>query len=198
MNTAELPEYQIFSILKSGSDEALGPYSQNEIVELLNQGSVRSSDLIFYEGLESWQPLGEIFELHQAIANFEDDGQDHAVVAEVFSEMTKILSDDEDIFYIAIQDKPAIRLKGPSSVMITEKRICIVHHKLTGKLDYEAYFHDEIHVAAVRVKMGADFGAFSLLLKSGDRIEVDRLPVAQLKRLEQLAGELSTDQVSVI
>ena len=117
------------------------------------------------------------------------------LVAEVFSEMTKVLHDDEDIYYIAVQDKPPMRLKGPSSIVVTERRICIVHHKLTGKLDYQAYFHDEVHIATARLKMGADLGVFSLLLKSGDRIETDRIPVSQLKRLEVLAGELNPEQM---
>ncbi len=196
--TAELPEYQIFSILRTGEEDPIGPYSQNQIVQLLNDGDVLASDLVYYEALGDWKPLGEVFDLHQAIANFEDDGQDKALVAQVFAQLSDFTAEGEEIYYIAVQDKPAIRLKGPAVVTATDQRLCVAHQKLNGKLDFDVYYWTDIHIATARRKLGEHLGVFSILLRSGERIEIDRIPEVQLGKLEQLANDFNSDDAAVI
>ncbi len=202
MNTNELPEYQIFSVLRQGQEEAIGPYSQDQLVELLNEGEISSSDFVFYEGLDGWKPISEVFDLHETIANFQDDGQDQQLVSEAFGQLSNGLAPEEDIFYIAVQDLPAIpltgrvRLTSPLSVAITNQRICIIHHKIGGKLEFENYRYDDVCDAAKRIKYDDKKGTFSILLHSGERVNVEKIPAAQLDRLESLLPDLKPQEES--
>ena len=38
-----------------------GPFSDQQIIEMLNAGSITQADLAWYEGLDEWQPLDAIF-----------------------------------------------------------------------------------------------------------------------------------------
>jgi len=193
--TTELPEYQIFTILRDGEEEPIGPYSQNEIVELLNQGEVTKNDLVFYDALGEWKKIKEVFNIHEGIANFHDDGQDQAVVATVFMEVTKILQEGENIYYIAVQDKPGLRITSPDAVVVTDYRLLYVHHKLTGKRDIDIYTWSDVQNSVAKMSAAESTGTFSLLLNSSERIEFSRIPKAQLQRLAQLSRELrSTEQ----
>lgn len=195
---AELPEYQIFSILRSGEDDPIGPYSQKEIVSLLNQGRVQQNDLVFYEGLGEWEPLRNVFAIHEGIANFEDDGQDRQMLGDVFLDMSKVATDHEEVYYIALQDKQALRLKGPEAVIITSFRLCIARPKLTGKREFDMYYWEDVHNTASKITAGEEVGTFSILLRVGERIEIPRIPRRQLQRVAELAREMrATDEVAI-
>tara|TARA_R110002096_G_scaffold114770_1_gene248772 strand:+ start:15919 stop:16521 length:603 start_codon:yes stop_codon:yes gene_type:complete len=193
----DLPEYQIFSILRGGEEDPIGPYSQDQIVNLLNDGDILSSDLVYFDGLEDWKPLGEVFELHEGISNFEDEGQDRSLVGQVFADLSDVTAKDEEIYYIAVQDKPPIRLKGPAVIAVTDRRVCIAHQKLNGSLSFDIYYWSDIHLASVRIKGREHLRVFSILLRSGERIEIDRIPVPQLEKLEQLANDFGENERSL-
>ncbi len=194
MSETELPEHQIFSILRRGEEDPIGPYSDDQLVGLLNEGQVRDTDMVFYDGLDDWKLIRDVFDLHQGIANFEDDGQDQTLVAQVFSVLSEHLDPGEEIYYIAVQDKPTIRLKGPNAIAITEQRVCIASRKLNGRLQFKDFLWSEIHVASARRKIGEKLGVFSVLLRSGERFEVDRISDLQLNKLQQLANDFSADE----
>ncbi|MEM1295493.1 MAG: GYF domain-containing protein [Verrucomicrobiota bacterium] len=203
MSTAELPEYQIFSVLRLGEKTPIGPYSQNQLVELLNEGSINATDFVFYEGLEDWTPISDVFDLHQAIANFKDDGQDHEMLTDAFNSLSSSLQEGEDIYYIAVQDLPAlsltgpVRLTSPVSVAITNERICVIHHKMTGSLEFDVYSMNDVCDADKRTKPKEKKGVFSILLNSGERIDIDKLPTHQLDRLAKIAEDLKrTEQAA--
>ena len=192
----ELPEHQIFSVLRQGTEEPVGPYSQNELVELLNVGEIKSTDLVFYPELDNWAPISEVFELHQNIANFEDHGQDRQLLADAFGLLSDQLEDGESIFYIAVQHFPvigltsAVRLTPPKSLALSNLRFWFVSHKLIGGMTAEEVALTEVSRVDLRVKEGDKEGVFSILLTTGDRIELDKIPVAQLERLEHLTTDL--------
>lgn len=196
--SSELPEYQIFSIIRTGEENPVGPYSQNEIVKLLNQGDLGKRDLVYYEGLGRWEPLGEVFNIQEGIANFEDDGQNREVLAEVFLEMSDIITEHEQIYYIAVQDKPALRLKGPDAVIVTSYRLCIGRQKLNGKRDFDMYYWEDVHNSASKITAGDGVGTFSVLLDVGERIEVSKIPRKQLQRLAELSREMrAADELAI-
>jgi hypothetical protein len=186
---AELPEYQIFSILRQGEEEPIGPYSQNQIVRLLNEGAIRPFDLIFYEDLGAWKPIRDVFEIHEGISNFVDEGQDKALVGEVFRGVQQLFGENEHVYYIAVQEKGALNLGGLSAVALTESRALVAHHK-QGKLELEAHLWG--HVASARLirKPNNALGTFHVDLYSGSSVSVDRIPQLQLERLEQIAADL--------
>ncbi|MEM9281439.1 MAG: DUF4339 domain-containing protein, partial [Verrucomicrobiota bacterium] len=70
-----------FSILRRGAREPEGPYSDQELLGFINDGSLSVSDLVYYEGMGDWRPFGEVFEVQEQISHFVDDGQDTEKVA---------------------------------------------------------------------------------------------------------------------
>lgn len=185
----ELPEYQIFTILRQGERDPIGPYSQNQIVSLLNNGEICDADLVYYDGIGEWRPLGEVFELHQTIANYVDEGQDREIVADVFGALSEMLTDREPIYYIAVQEWPALKLRKPDSVALTERTLYIVHHR-RGVLEVEPYPWDKVFNVSAKLRPGDPSGTLSILLQNASRVEVERIPRAQLTRAEQIAAEI--------
>lgn len=185
----ELPEYQIFTILRQGEKDPIGPYSQNQIVALLNRGEIRSTDMVYYDGIGEWRPLSEVFELHQTIANYVDEGQDQEIVADVFGALSEMLADREAIYYIAVQEWPALKLRKPDSVAVTESSLYVVHHR-RGTLEVEPYPWDKVFSVTGRVRAGDSHGTLAILLQNATRIEVERVPRAQAARVEQIAAEI--------
>ena len=94
-----------FSVLREGSEEPIGPLTTTQIFEMLTNGDLKRSDYVYYDEMEDWQPIDEVFEIQEQISHFVDDGQDKGIVAEVFQEVNSILAQGESIFYIAVQDK---------------------------------------------------------------------------------------------
>jgi hypothetical protein len=185
----ELPEYQIFTILRQGEKDPIGPFSQNQIVSLLNQGQIRSVDLVYYDGIGEWRPLSEVFELHQAIGNYVDEGQDREIVSDVFGALSEMLAERESIYYIAVQEWPALKLRKPDSVALTEGAIYVVHHR-RGTLEVEPYPWDKVFSVTARMRVGETDGTLAILLQNASRIEVERIPRAQLARAEQIASDM--------
>ena len=196
---AELPEHQIFHILRKGDQEPIGPYSQNEIVELLNNSDVKSSDYVYYPELSGWKPLSQVFELHQKVTHFGDEGQDPDVVTQSFNYVDNRSEPDEEIYYIAVQHMPAlsltakVKLTTPRSIVLTNHRVCVIHQKLMGDTEMDEYPLEQVESALKKIKSNAENGQFNIVLKSGNWVEVEKIPSAQLDRLEHLAGTLLED-----
>jgi hypothetical protein len=186
---AELPEYQIFSILRQGEEEPIGPFSQNQIVRLLNEGAVRPFDLIYYEDLGAWKPIRDVFEIHEGISNFIDEGQDKTIVGEVFRGIQQLFGEQEQVYYIAVQERGTLNLGGLSAVALTTSRVLIANHR-QGKLELEAHLWGHVARASMSRKLGNPTGTFEVDLYSGSTISVDRIPQMQLERLEQIANDL--------
>ncbi len=187
----ELPEYQIFTILRQGETEPLGPYSQNQIVELLNEGSINPTDFVHYADLADWTPIRDVFDLHQKLANFSDDGQDSNELAEVFNAIIGAAGDGENVFYIAIQDRQALRgFRGHEAVGVSDRFIWIARHKMGGKLTL-----DELELSNIRdvwaiLKAGEKTGTFHIEQENGVAIQVERIPALQLERITKTTREL--------
>jgi hypothetical protein len=192
----ELPEYQIFHILKLGEQQPTGPFSQRELLALLNDGEIHVTDLVYYSELRDWMPISEVFEVEKQLTRFGDEGQDPEIVAQTFGFIESRREDNEEIYYIAVQNIPAlsltatVKLRAPRSVVLTSRRFCIVKPKLMSDISFEEFPLDEISNAEIDIDSGADSGAFEIVPRLGERSIVDQIPVAQLARLEQISGEL--------
>ncbi|MDF1811425.1 MAG: GYF domain-containing protein [Verrucomicrobiales bacterium] len=196
MSSEELPEHQIFHILRNGEQEPIGPYSQNQLVELLNTKQIKSSDFVYYPELKGWKPMSQVFDFHQQVSNFGDEGQDPHVVTECFNFINSRSEPEEEIYYIAVQELPAlsltaaVRLTSPRSMIITNHRFCILNPKLMGAIDFDEYPLDQIVSGIKKIKTGKSTGIFNIVLKNGDWVEIDKIPLDQLAKLEQLSKEL--------
>ena len=60
----------LFSVLRRRDDETLGPMTQSELLEKLRLGEVDKSDMVFFEGSPGWEPIEEVFEIHEQLRHF--------------------------------------------------------------------------------------------------------------------------------
>lgn len=199
----ELPEHQFFHILRQGEEQPIGPYSQNQLVELLNEGTIQTSDYVFYESLKEWTPLSKVFDVHQQISNFDDDGQDSQVVEDAFTFLTSRSEPNEEIFYIATQHQPALSLTAavllshPKAIVVTDHRVCIIKQKVIGDPEMAEYPIEQIKEGIMRIKADQKVGQFNLILKSGEWIETNKIPHQQLVKLEELVNAIVTGSYEV-
>ena len=85
-------------IFVSKENQQHGPYDQDQLLSLLNEGHLSRRDLVYYEGLGEWKPLDEVFEVEEALMHFMDEGQEPEVVADVYQQATQLISSHEQIY----------------------------------------------------------------------------------------------------
>ena len=191
----ELPEHQIFHVLRRGEEEPIGPYSQNELVELLNTEQIHSFDYVYYPELSGWKKLSQVFDLHQKVSGFGSEGQDPEIVQQSFDFIDKRSEPEEEIYYIAVQHMPAlsltaaVKLTSPKSLVLTNHRFCVVFQKLMGDVEMREYPLEQVDSVLTKIKPGNEDGTFEIILKSGEVVDLDKIPSAQLGRLEMIASD---------
>lgn len=177
-----------FSILKRGETEPQGPLGENDILQKLNEGEITSEDMVFYEGLGEWKPIGEVFEIQEQISHFVDDGQDTQKVAIAFREVSNVVGRAEDIFYIAVQAKAGLLSKTKQCVVVTDSHVFILHEKRVG-YELEAHLWKTVTNTLMRDE-GRGLGTFSILLGGEKRVDICHIPLKQVQRLFQLSQEI--------
>lgn len=202
-STEELPEHQFFHIIRQGEQDAFGPFSQTQLVELLNAGHIKSEDWVYYDALPDWTPLSEVFDLHERVINYGEEGQDPQVVEAAFGFVTGRSEPGEEIYFIATQHQPALSLtaavllSSPSAIVLTNHRVCIIKQKVIGESEMDDYSIELIKEGIKRIKVGDKVGKFNLVLKSGEWVEIGKIPIAQLDRLEELTNAVISGEVNV-
>lgn len=181
------PEIQ-FSLLREGSKDPEGPLTDTDILNLLNKGEVSAHDLVFYDGLQKWRPLGEVFVIHEQISHFVDDGQDKIKVGEVFREISELISKEENIYYIAVQERAGLLSKSKQCIAITDRHIFLLHSVKSG-FEIQAHLWSHISNTLMRDE-GKDLATFSILLDMEKRIDIAHIPLKQVQRLFQLSQEM--------
>ncbi len=195
MISEELPEHQIFHILKQGGQEPIGPYSQIQIVQLLNAGQIQATDFVYYPELSGWEQLSKVFELHQQLTNFGDEGQEPQIVNQSYNLVDSLSEPEERIYYIAVQHIPlrrvtaAVQLTAPKSIVLTDGRICVLSPKLMGNVDVYHYYYEQIESVMKKVPRDEQDGTFIIVLRSGDWVETGKIPKPQLELLEKIARD---------
>lgn len=180
-----------FSVLKRGARDPLGPFGQEDLLALLNKGEVSLEDMVFYEGLGEWKPIGEVFEVQEQISHFVDDGQDTTKVAAAFREVTEIVGEAESVYYIAVQQKASLLSKTKQCVIITDAHVFVLHEKRVG-YELEAHLWKSVMNTLMRDE-GKGLGTFSILLGGEKRVDVCHIPLKQVQRLFQLSQEMKHD-----
>ncbi|MCH1409978.1 MAG: DUF4339 domain-containing protein [Verrucomicrobiales bacterium] len=191
MITTETQEQPIeiqFSILKRGEPDSRGPFTEQDILAQLNAGEITSEDMVFYEGLGEWKPIGEVFEIQEQISHFVDDGQDKQKVAVAFREVSNVVGSEEDIFYIAVQAKAGLLGKTKQCVIVTDTHVFMLHEKRVG-YELEAHLWKTVTNTLMRDE-GRGLGTFSILLGGEKRVDVCHIPLKQVQRLFQLSQEI--------
>lgn len=186
--TQEQPGDIQFSILKRGEPDSRGPFTEQDILAQLNAGEITSEDMVFYEGLGEWKPIGEVFEIQEQISHFVDDGQDKQKVAAAFREVFNVVGSEEDIFYIAVQAKAGLLSKTKQCVIVTDTHLFMLHEKRVG-YELEAHLWKTVTNTLMRDE-GRGLGTFSILLGGEKRVDVCHIPLRQVQRLFQLSQEI--------
>ena len=178
----------LFSILKRGERDPRGPYSQEDLLALMNAGEVELNDFVYYDGIGEWKPIHEVFEVQEQITHFVDDGQDTQRVGIAFREVSNIVGNGESIYYIAVQAKAGLLSKTKQCVIITDRNLFILTETRKG---YELEAHPWKPVTNTLMRdEGKGLGTFSLLLGGERRTDIAHIPLKQVHRLFQLSQEM--------
>lgn len=178
----------MFSILKRGERDPWGPYSQDDLLALLNSDKISMHDYVYYDGIGEWKPIHEVFEVQEQITHFVDDGQDTQRVGIAFREVSNVVGPGESIYYIAVQSKAGLLSKTKQCVIITDRHLFILTESRRG---YELEAHPWKAVTNTLMRdEGKGLGTFSLLLGGERRTDIAHIPLKQVHRLFQLSQEM--------
>lgn len=117
------------------------------------------------------------------INKFLNEKQDPVVVQQIHERASEILTNDEEVLYIAVQKK--IVNVTPISVVLTNKRFIIFKPGLLKSVQFEDYIWRDLHDA--RLKESLRGATLTLKTVGGQIISVDSLPKDQARRLYTLA-----------
>lgn len=185
--TAE-QEITTFSILRRGATEPGGPYSEEQILAMLRQDQISRKDYVFFEGMADWRPIEDVFEIHETINHFIDDGQDGGMAAKAFSEINNLVSEGEEIYYIAIQSKAGILTKTRQSLVVSSLHL---YHLTEKKVGFEIEAHPWSSLSDWGGEPGSDNdGTFCFMVDGKRRVDIPNLPIGQIHRVVELAGEM--------
>lgn len=190
MSDAETAPYQgiLFSILKRGERDPRGPFTEEDLLALLNTDEIGINDFVYYDGIGEWKPLHEVFEIQEQITHFVDDGQDTQRVGIAFREVSNVVGQGESIYYIAVQAKVGLLSKTKQCVILTDRHLFIMTENRKG---YELEAHPWKAVTNTLMRdEGKGLGTFSLLLGGERRTDIAHIPLKQVHRLFQLSQEM--------
>jgi hypothetical protein len=190
----ELPEYQIFHVLRAGDSEPCGPYSQDQLVYLLNENAVSRSDYVFYPGLNDWRRLHEVFDFHDRLANFESEGHDPALVNSAFEEISRLLTAEEELYDIAIQEKALLGGLRTDVAALSSRGVWVGSLNRRGIYRGNRLEWEEIRQVSARYPMRWDLGVLTFDLACGGRLELKRIPRRQLRRFVSLWRQLAAER----
>ncbi len=183
----EAPEI-LFSILRLGERDPIGPFTEAELLKLFNDGQVAQDDMVYYDGIGEWKPIHEVFEVQEQISHFVDDGQDTQKVGIAFREVSNVVGAGESIYYIAVQARAGLLSKTKQCVIITDRHLFLMTDKRVG---YELEAHPWKAVTNTLMRdEGRGLGTFSILLGGEKRTDVSHIPLKQIQRLFQLSQEM--------
>jgi hypothetical protein len=178
----------LFSILKRGERDPLGPYSDEDLLALLNAEQISIHDYVYYDGIGEWKPLHEVFEVQEQITHFVDDGQDTQRVGIAFREVSNVVGKGESIYYIAVQAKVGLLSKTKQCVILTDRHLFLMTENRKG---YELEAHPWKAVTNTLMRdEGKGLGTFSILLGGERRTDIAHIPLKQVHRLFQLSQEM--------
>ena len=187
--TTDLDDEQMtFSILRRGATDPGGPYLEEEILDMLKLDQISRKDYVFFEGLNDWRPIEDVFEIQDQINHFVDDGQDSQLADEAFAEVSKILNKGEEVYYIAVQAKCGILTKSHQFIVISSQHLYHLTKKEIG-FEIEAHPWDSVTDSGFEPAR-EELGTFSFMVNNERQVDVFYLPLAQINRLMELTSEM--------
>ena len=122
-----------------------------------------------------------------SIDRFLSDEQDPKAVEKVISKLNDLLTNGEEILYLAVQKKPAVNLL-PDSIAVTNKRIFYCE---PGNLGLTMNFKDISWKNVKEVSFKEEFfgSKFICVPQHGENIVTEFIPKVQTRKLYQAATE---------
>jgi hypothetical protein len=120
------------------------------------------------------------------LAKFLSEEQDLAQVQQVFAKVRQILTNGEEILYIAVQKR--LISFSPDSVVLTNKRFITYRPTLFGGANFQDYIWRDLHDA--RLTEGIINSTFTLQTIKGQLLTVGDLPKSQARKLYAFAQEM--------
>ena len=163
-----------------------GPYDEDDILRMLQSGALDKDDLVFYEGLDDWEPLESVFVIQEAFANFENDGQDEDAMFDTYNRACDVCSPGETIYYIALQNKRFSKSR-PDGLIATDRRLIMIRHKLASTELSDFLWSD---ISSIKMRDTKGGSAISFLHSVEGKVEVEDIPREQVVKLFQVGQEL--------
>ena len=118
---------------------------------------------------------------------FTRDNQPADVVVKVAERIRGILMSDEQIAYVAVQNKPLVNW-APYCIALTNKRFIFYRPKLLGRVNFEDYVWRDLHDA--RLSENIVGSTLSIKTVGGRTLSLDYLPKAQARAIYRIAQEM--------
>lgn len=194
-STMQRKEEKVFHVLKNGSTDAGGPFSKQELEEMLSKGSIEADDYVFFPGQTEWKLIGDVFEFQKGPTDLIEEGQNLDSVTESF----RIISDqertDEIIQFIAIQKlAPSDRLSEilqdmPLSLVLTNQRIAVISPVLIGDSKVVNYPMDKITLLSSQKNRRDGAILLNIEMSTGTTVDIPGIPEKQIFKLIEAARE---------
>ncbi len=124
------------------------------------------------------------------LKKFLNEEQDPSVVQQVLKRVSQILTREEQILYIAVQNKPVVNI-SPDCVVLTNRRFIIYKPKMLGRADFVDYIWRDLNDA--HLKEGLMGATLKIQTVNGRVFSIDYLPKAQARRLYSIAQEMEEE-----
>lgn len=120
------------------------------------------------------------------LSRFVADGQSVAMVSKLAARVEEICTAEENVLYMAVQQKPVATV-APDAIVLTSRRAIIFRQKLLGRLE----FHDLLWMDVGDVHMREDFlgATVTVTATNGVSAAVDHIPKAQGRKIYRIAQE---------
>ncbi len=183
-----------FHVFRNCDGESYGPYHPDHLVRLLNSRFLERDDWVYFDGLESWKPLHEVFEIEERVINRQDDGQEQAIFNQVFLAMTQLALADEEVYYIAHQAKVGRRAwwRRPSrlAVAVTSEALWWGDLRETGYFDASCLYWADVTSLQHGFPRHWDWGVLEIGTSYRGKVVLKGLPRRQLRGLVRCANEV--------
>jgi hypothetical protein len=121
------------------------------------------------------------------LARYMSEGQSPSMIAKLYSRVKEICTSNEEVMYMAVQQKPIANL-SPDAVVLTSKRAIIFRQRMLGQMEFIDVPWSQI--ADVHVKENLIGATLSITGSDGHRETLDYLPKDQARKVYRYGQEM--------
>jgi hypothetical protein len=123
----------------------------------------------------------------EVVRKLANDQQDPALVQKIYSKVKDILTKNEEIVYIAIQNTPIVNI-APDAFVLTNRRFVLYQPKVLGRLDFEDFIWRDL--TDVKLKEGIFGATITMQTVKGRVLKLEYIPKPQARKLYARAQEM--------